>query len=465
MSARVRLREIAREAAPPPGGELPFVSWADLQAAAPPEPPWVLGGYLAHGTTTMLAGKPKSGKSTLACAIAEAVDAGAPSFLGRAVGGGPVVYLSEEGASTLAPKLSASSRSSALARDAVWPKPAWAPLVAGAVSEAKRIGAVLLVIDSLSFWAAFGEGQEKDAGKAQEAMDALGEATRAGLSVLLVHHQRKAGGEDGDAVRGSGAIFAAVDVLIELERTGEDAPPGQRRLVAVGRWRDLVPPVLVVDRDPAMGAWAVVGEAASRKGAAGLGFRERILAALPAEAPGATEGDLAALIGVDKRKISGPLRELVREGLVAQAGEGVKGTPYLYAKNAAPECCPDAGAESPLQMLPAPLGEGQQQQKPHLAPGAARAASVPDRPNRTLEDELLDPGGSRSLTRFGGWRVGGGPPERPAPSGLGLQRGRGRGADRTPPCPRHDAPRRQRGAVSDLPRIGLTAARLPRASG
>ena len=136
--------------------------------------------------------------------------------------------------------------------------------MSAAVEEAKRASAGPLVVDALSSWAGFGADQEEDAGAAQAAMNALMTATRAGLAVLLVHHQRKAGGQDDDAVRGSSAIFGAVDLLLELEHCGDSAPAGQRRLVATGRWRS-TPPVLVIDRDAELGAWRVVGEVANRE--------------------------------------------------------------------------------------------------------------------------------------------------------------------------------------------------------
>src|ERR1700733_6248022 len=42
-----------------------FVSPVELRASVPPEPPWIWGGYIARGAVTVLAGKPKAGKSTL----------------------------------------------------------------------------------------------------------------------------------------------------------------------------------------------------------------------------------------------------------------------------------------------------------------------------------------------------------------------------------------------------------------
>src|SRR5947209_20577071 len=84
---------------------LPFVSAAELRACAPAEPDWLWEGYLAPGALTLLAAKPKAGKSTLAVAVSEAMATHAGSFLGRRIAGAPVVYVSEESAGTLAHKL------------------------------------------------------------------------------------------------------------------------------------------------------------------------------------------------------------------------------------------------------------------------------------------------------------------------------------------------------------------------
>jgi hypothetical protein len=298
---RLRAECNGGEPAPEPRGdvELPFVWASELRDATPEEPDWVLDGYLAVGAVTLAAGKPKVGKSTLAWALAEAAASGAGSFLGRRVRGGPVVYLTEESAGTLRHKLPKSRNAGmrVLTRDAAWPKPSWVDLIEGAVAEAGRVGAVLLVIDALSFWASISEGQARDAGAMQRVMDALVSATSSRLAVLLVHHQRKGGGEEGEAVRDSSAIVGAVDVLVEYERV-EDAPHTHRRLVGVGRWAQ-TPPVLVVEHDPRTVSWRVLGEADGRGDAAGVGWRDRLLHALPEEEPGVTYEDIAGLLDAD----------------------------------------------------------------------------------------------------------------------------------------------------------------------
>ena len=47
--------------------------WAN-ELEAPDEPEWIWGGYVAPGAITLVVGKPKFGKSTLTCALAEALD-------------------------------------------------------------------------------------------------------------------------------------------------------------------------------------------------------------------------------------------------------------------------------------------------------------------------------------------------------------------------------------------------------
>ncbi len=324
-------------------GRLPW-RWAnELAAAAPDEPAWVFEGYVSAGAKTLLAGLPKGGKTTLIAALIEAVASAAQSFLGRRVGGGPVVLASEEGDSTLGPKLRGlpDGRVRVLNRDAAWPKPPWADLIGGAVREAEAIGATLLVIDSMAFWAALEPEREKDSGAAQAIMDALDEATRAGLAVLLVHHQRKARGDHGTGVRGSTALAGAVDVVVEYERLGEDAPRSQRRLVALSRW-PATPDVLVLDYHVGEGTWRVIGEAEGRAESEGVGVRELVLTAVPTELPGITEDEVVGLLGLHKKKIGGPLRELVDEGAIERAGKGVKGQPFRYRRNAVSNAVPAA---------------------------------------------------------------------------------------------------------------------------
>ncbi|MGI8921107.1 MAG: AAA family ATPase [Solirubrobacteraceae bacterium] len=318
-------RDVAAAFAAP----LRFVSAAELAASIPPEPPWLAGGYLAPGVVTLLAGKPKIGKSTLALAIGEAIDTNRSEFLGREVNGGAVVYLSEEGAATLVHKLPAGNLR-LLTRDQALPRPDWPAAIDAARREAERVGARLLVADTFTFWGALPADAEKDAGAVAAALLPLFEAAADGLAVLLVTHTRKSGGEDGDAVRGSSALAGAADIVLELERPGGERTgrtARQRQLLALSRFPQ-TPGALLIEHGAA-GGWAVVGESASREGAREIADRAALLAALDAGGE-LTRNDLETTTDIPARQWHGALEQLVADREVARHGAGKKGDPYRF---------------------------------------------------------------------------------------------------------------------------------------
>ncbi len=306
-----------------------FLSPEELRATVPSEPPWRLHGYLAAGALTVLGGKPKAGKSTLALAISRTISTasvtGAREFLGHAVDGGPVVYVSEEGASTLAHKLDGDLR--VVTRETAWPRPEWPAIVAAAVEEANRVDAALIVIDTFAFWAALGQDAEKDAGAVQAAMEPLVAATSAGFAVLLVVHSRKGGGEDGEGLRGSTALAGAADIVLELERV-KGGPPRHREILALSRYPQ-TPGVLVVSHDAATGAWSVIGEGTDRGDGRDISDRTAILAAL-ADGGELTRAELEAAMGAQQRQWHGTMDQLIATGAVDKAGAGKKGDPFRF---------------------------------------------------------------------------------------------------------------------------------------
>jgi hypothetical protein len=310
--------------------ELRFLTVAELRARTPTAPPWLWEGYLAAGAVTLLVGKPKAGKSTLALALAAAMGIGAATFLDRAIVGGPVLYVSEESGATLMHKLPGDDDAALhlLTRDEAWPKPEWPQLVAACVAHAEKVAARLLVIDTATFWTALPAEREKDAGAVQAATLPLVHATRAGLAVLYVHQTRKAGGEDGDAVRGSSGWAASVDTILELERPGDNAPPTQRLLLGLGRYPS-TPPCALIDHDPQTGSWTVSGHAEDRRSARVATVRAAVLDAL-ASGDSLTRPELEEITGTAWRDLLDVVKGLVSAKLVTREGAGRKGEPYRY---------------------------------------------------------------------------------------------------------------------------------------
>jgi hypothetical protein len=305
-----------------------FVRASDLHRMPQRGPAWVLEGYVARGAASVLAGKVKVGKSTLAKALAVAVASGEGSFLGVPTAAGRVLYATEESQGTFLDGVPPLDDLWIASRERAFPRPPFDHLAAG-LARAGEEGAVLAVIDSAPFW--WGLQEENDAAAAQRVMEPLLAAAGSGLAIVLVAHQRKSAGEGGDAIRGSSAIAGAADVLIELERAGEDAPPTARRIVAVGRF-PLIPPVRVVNFEPRAREWRVLGDVASRADSAALAWRNQLLAVLPESPPRLGYPELEKALRARKRNWRSELDELCEAGLVDREGRGVKGDPYLFLK-------------------------------------------------------------------------------------------------------------------------------------
>jgi hypothetical protein len=343
-----------------------FSSPAELRARRPEGIPWVWEGYLARGAVTLLAGRPKVGKSTLACALAEAVASDAETFLTRPVVAAPVVYVIEEGADTAIEKLG-DDRIRVLVREDAWPKPPWRDLIAEAVEEAARVSAALIVVDTFAAWAALGPDQENNAGAIQAALDPLVAAAQRDLAVLLVHHARKNGGDGGVAVRGSSALTGGVDAILELDR-GEATT---RVLEAVGRWAQ-TPARLVVDRDTATGGWGVTGPLALPEETLEDDQR-RALEVLDQHQEIGLRDIRAALEGIGAPRIAHALKELQAQGLVSHSPGG----PYRRVGHT-----PDTPDTDGSQACPVP---------PPLKGGTRDTPTqTPDTTSFDLNDEDLD---------------------------------------------------------------------------
>lgn len=357
-----------------------FVLARELLASLPPDPEGTWGSYLVPGNVTILAGKPKAGKSTLAMALAGAIGSNADSFLGQRVNGGPVLYVAEEASSTLAHKLPGGDVH-LLTRDLAWPAPSWEELIELTRREAQRVKAVAVFIDTLAHWAGLGHEREKDAGAAQATMRPLLGLARDGLAVGLVHHARKGGGEDGEGLRGSGALAGAADVILELERVGTS--PRQRALLALSRYPS-TPGALVIDHNPADDTWSVVGEGVERGDSRSIADRQAILAALGRSNEPLTRADLEAAVGTPERQWHAILDMLEHEGLIQRTGAGKKGDPYRFemlradaAQAPAQQC---AETENTAGSFSAALPVREKQKEPSVAEKANDAQCAESTP-------------------------------------------------------------------------------------
>jgi hypothetical protein len=158
--------------------------------------------YLAFGAITELDGKPKAaGKTTFVLAMIRAILDGEP-FLGHPTVPGPVVMLTEQPPASLRAAL---VRAGLDDRDDFlllsWADAAgspWPEVVERAAEACRRLGARVLVVDTLPQFAGLRGDAENNAGDALEAIEPLQLLAAQGFAILVTRHDRKAGGEVGE---------------------------------------------------------------------------------------------------------------------------------------------------------------------------------------------------------------------------------------------------------------------------
>ncbi len=172
--------------------------------------------------------------------LAGAVSEGRP-FLGQSTTKSPVLILAVEErrqdaanrARALGPGRDVYIHTGPLRADAI-------PAIASFVME-KRIG--LIIVDTLPrFWVLDNENDASAVNMAMAGILALARDTDA--AVFLLYHLRKSpGGGDGEEIRGSGDIFAQVDVALIMRRRKDQL--NQRTIKSFSRY-DATPEEIVV---------------------------------------------------------------------------------------------------------------------------------------------------------------------------------------------------------------------------
>jgi hypothetical protein len=115
----------------------------------------------------------------------------------------------------------------------------WLGLIDYLVRLHDEEGLDLVVIDSL---ASFLPGRdENNAACMMAALAPLQRLTEKGVCVLIVHHPRRKPSAAGHTGRGSGALHATVDILLEMDwHQRSDSDDRRRRLYAFSRFRETV---------------------------------------------------------------------------------------------------------------------------------------------------------------------------------------------------------------------------------
>jgi hypothetical protein len=307
-------------------GALPIDTLAAKLENVPDEPEWTWDSYLAPCSVTLLAGRPKVGKSTLVFGLMTALEHGA-ELLDRPTRAAGVLLLSEEREGTLAEKrqrFNLDGEIHLLMRHEVNGRP-WPEVVAEAVAYCQEHGLGVLVVDTFDKWTGLKGDAENNAGSVIEALEPLLAAAGAGLAVLIVAHQRKSFGDFGEAVRGSNALTGGVDVVLELERPRSDALAGDgvRQLKAVSRYASTPEELVVALTDS---GYEARGDTLEAKADA---ERAQVLETI--ETLGAaTYNQLREDTGLPKSNVLRHVQRLLADGEIQRDGEGGKKDPYRF---------------------------------------------------------------------------------------------------------------------------------------
>jgi len=306
---------------------------------------WVWEGYLAHGMTTLLSARPKVGKTTLLVHLLRALLRQEP-FLGQSSHlDGKVLLFTEEPEALIRHRfLDRGLDDDELLVIRRFDVRRWADVLRQIELAIKQEHIALVIIDTLSpFWDV---GDENDASHVTAALNPLQSLVQQHqVALLLIHHLRKTGGEEGTAHRGSGAILGAVDIGLELYR---HTSATQRRLDILSRLQ--VGSVLI---ELTTTGYHFLGSPSTVKRTDLLQHIEPLLPDSEAEAKTYEELRQQVQPKPSETLIKNVVNALVAQRRVQQRGTGVRGDPFRFWKRTASES-QAAAVQNPLEVWNGP---------------------------------------------------------------------------------------------------------------
>jgi len=323
-----RLVQHARE--PQPAREPIKTTWtaAELLAAEFPEPQWAVPGLVPVGLS-ILAGRPKVGKSWLALQIAHAVGTGG-MVLDRHVTAGKVLYLAlEDGPRRLQERLRKQNAPSCAN---ITFETSWRRFTDGGLDDLRNAvsGYNLLIVDTLS--RVLGGADQNDVADMTVLVGDLQElAIDRDMAVLAIDHHRKPSGsinrDPVDDILGSTGKSAAADAALGLFKE-----QGKRGAVLTANGREIEWQELALSWDAVTCCWQCEGTAEE---VSLRGNKTRVLDALRENRPNSmTLTELASATGIGKNNLLPILNDLVTAGKVLRDAKQGREVPYSTVEGA-----------------------------------------------------------------------------------------------------------------------------------
>lgn len=223
------------------------VSFTEIYNLAPDAPEFVLPPLIGKGRLALFTGRQKLGKTRFILSFLKAATSSTP-YLGIPQRPIKALYLSEMDKGLMSDYL---KRYSFVADDCKFsyfadvPNLSWHERVEAITAEAQASGIELIIFDTLFRWAAVSDDVINDYGAMNRIMEPLIKAKRSGISFLLTHHDRKAGGDFVNNALGSVAISGSVDDVIAMTSGGKNLD----RYVLKAQGRSIGKPIEIALKD------------------------------------------------------------------------------------------------------------------------------------------------------------------------------------------------------------------------
>ncbi|MEP9348559.1 AAA family ATPase [Xanthobacter sp. KR7-225] len=281
---------------------------------------FIVPGYVAEGLT-LLAGRPKLGKSWLCLEWAYAVAEGDTCLGGIRCIQGSVLYLAlEDNRRRLQRRLRKIIVSGFEAPERLHLATEWPRANEGGIAEIKRWidethDARLVIVDVLAMFRPAQTPRdaapyERDYG-AIKALQAL--ASETGVGIVVVHHTRKGAGEADpfEKVSGTLGLTGAADAAVILDRDGNGAS-------LYARGRDIEELESAVEFDRVSCRWRVIGEASEVRRS---DERTQILDVLKDATEPLSPSDLSGALGWSSANVRQLLFKMTKAGEVVKDGK------------------------------------------------------------------------------------------------------------------------------------------------
>lgn len=299
---------------------------------------WILEDYFPRDAVALLTAVWKAGKTTLLSRLLRALQHGG-EFCGRTVAQCRVLYVTEESEILWAARRDELGLTDAIHFDS---RPfkgrpnvvTWLAYIGHLQKWCDAHAIDVIIFDTLS--ALWPVNDENNAAEVQAALMPL-QGLAKGRLVLPVHHNRKSDGQEATAARGSGALPAFVDVILELRRFAPDKLTNRRRtLTCFSRYPE-APAELIIELAADGSDYHAIG---GRQEATMSELVPEILARLPVGGSGVTAEDLLAQKWNPKPptrgKLMAALHQGAKDGKWVEGGDGKRGSPYRWWRSPTP---------------------------------------------------------------------------------------------------------------------------------